>query len=180
MQPTKDNDWVPSWHPHTHTPRAGSGLQPSASLCGYQTRVLCCQCKCQPRCQPVCVYSHASVFWAGEEWQLQCTHKWRVFDWWANKQTGMYTYSRLQCMHSQTHTHTQFGTCAHFYKQPHKHGWAQTQTYSQKHTYSIVTSYARTNCLSGAFCFAIMCFLPLLSCLNGDTVQHCVCACVPV
>lgn len=49
--------------------------------------------------------------------------------------------------------------------------------HTHTHKHSIVTLYARTNCLSGDFCFAIMCFLPLLPCLNGDGVECCVRAC---
>lgn len=64
-------------------------------------------------------------------------------------------------------------------KQSHKHERAHAHKHAHaracKRTRCIVTLCAGANCLSGAFCFAIMCFLPLLPCLNGDTVQHPVC-----
>ena len=94
----------------------------------------------------------------------------------------MLTYSRLQCMHGRTHTHTHthFGTCLQSYTDSHinMHEYTHTHKHTPTDAHSIVTVYARANCLSGAFCFAIMCFLPLLPCLNGDTVQPCVCVCV--
>ena len=127
-QPTKDHDRVSWWHTHTHThkqkptnsPRAGSGLQLSASLCGYQTWLPRCQCKCQPRCQPMCVCVCVCVCIC----VCKCVFGQGKSDGYNAHTSGVCLIgeqtSRLACLHTAGcnactvgHTHTHTHTLAH-------------------------------------------------------------------